>query len=73
MQQDAKAALLSDIDEALDNLGPNRPSAPKVTRARTLLKGRRRWIDPRKTTWTYARHSARDWTDVAWLHISILP
>lgn len=39
MNEESKAALLSDIDEALDNLGPNRPSAPKVTRARTLLKG----------------------------------
>lgn len=39
MNEESKAALLGDIDEALDNLGPNRPSAPKVTRARTLLKG----------------------------------
>lgn len=39
MQADAKEALLDDIDEALDTLGPSRPSAPKVTRARTLLRG----------------------------------
>ena len=38
-----------------------------------VLGQRRRWIDPRKTTWTYARHFTRDWKDVAWLHISILP
>lgn len=39
MDEQTKAAVLDDIDEALDNLGPTRPSAPKVTRARTLLKG----------------------------------
>lgn len=39
MTGDERTALLDDIDEALDNLGPSRPSAPKVTRARTLLKG----------------------------------
>lgn len=39
MEQAEKDALLADINETLVILGPNRPSTPKITRARTLLKG----------------------------------
>lgn len=38
MTEDEKTALLDDIDEGLEQLGPSRPNAARVTRAKTIFR-----------------------------------